>query len=211
MPPRLKPPIGLPTSVSLADNEAWSSLVTNQLADVRKAAENWRNGLVALIGLVATFSVIKGANDLSGLARWAGYSVGILLSLALVCAIFGAWKSLAAAYGTPSVISLEQFRAVGGADGFRLDLGTKTVSNLLWARRATIATVILVALAVGLTWYGPRPAFVILNVERKSLPNVCGKLVSSQNGEMEIKPSDTKAVRIRMADTTAMHAVDECP
>jgi hypothetical protein len=211
MPPRLKPPIGLPTSVSLADNEAWSSLVTNQLADVRKAAENWRNGLVALIGLVATFSVIKGANDLSGLARWAGYSVGILLSLALVCAIFGAWKSLAAAYGTPSVISLEQFRAVGGADGFRLDLGTKTVSNLLWARRATIATVILVALAVGLTWYGPRPAFVILNVERKSLPNVCGKLVSSQNGEMEIKPSDTKAVRIRMVDTTAMHAVDECP
>jgi hypothetical protein len=211
MPAQLKPPVGLPTSASMEDEEAWSSLVANQLTDVRKTAENWRNGLVALIALIATFSVVKGPNDLNGLARWAACTVGVLLSLALVCGMFGAWKSLAAAYGTPCVISLEQFRAIGGANGFHLDLGTKTISNLRWARRATIATVTLVALAVGLSWYGPRSASALLNVERKSLPNVCGKLMSSTDGEIDVKLSGAGAVRIPMSDVRAVHAVDECP
>jgi hypothetical protein len=211
MPVQLKTPVGLPSSTSLADYEAWSLLVANQLADVRKTAENWRNGLVALIGLVATFSVIKGSNDLSGLSGWAAYSVGVLLSLTLVCAMFGAWKSLAAAYGTPSFISLEQFRALGGANGFHLDLAIKAISNLRWARRATIATVILVALAVALTWYGPRSASAILKVERKSLPDVCGKLVSSRDGNIDLKPSNAGTIGIHMTDVTAVHAVDECP
>jgi hypothetical protein len=211
MPAKLIPPDGLPTSASVADDEAWSALVANQLADVRKTAENWRNGLAALIGLIATFSVVKGSNDLSDLAPWAKYSVGVLLSIALVCGMYGAWKSLAAAYGTPSVISLDQFRALGGANGFHLDLGMKTISNLRWARRATIATVIMVALAVGLTWYGPRPVSAILNVERKSLSNVCGKFVSSKDGDIEVKPSNAGAVHIHMTDVTAVHAVHECP
>jgi hypothetical protein len=211
MPAQLKPPVGFPTSASIADDEAWASLVANQLTDVRKTAENWRNGLVALIGLIATFSAVKGSSDFSGLARWAVDSVGVLLSLALVSGIFGAWKSLAAAYGTPSVITLEQFRALGGVNGFHLDLAGKTICNLHWARRATIATVILVALAVGLTWYGPRSSSTILNVERNSLPSVCGKLVSSQDGEIDVKPSGAGAVRIHMTDVTAMHAVDDCP
>lgn len=211
MPAQLMPPDGLPTSASMADDEAWSSLVASQLTDVRKTAENWRNGLAALIGLIATFSVVKGSNDLSDLARWAGYSVGVLLSLALACGMFGAWKSLAAAYGTPSVISRNQFRALGGTNGIHLDLGTKTISNLRWARRATIATMILVALAVGLTWYGPRSVSAILNVERKSLPDVCGKLVSSKDGDIDVKPSGARVVRIHMTDVTAVHAVGQCP
>ena len=195
---QLEPPSAFRTSASVADDEAWSSLVVNQLTDTRKTAENSRNGLVALIGLIATFSVVKGANDLSGLARWAADSVGVLLSLALVCGMFGTWKSLAAAYGTPSVITLEQFRSLGGANGFHLDLGTKTISNLRWAQRATIAMVILVASAVGLTWVRSRSASAILNLERKSLPNVCGKLVSSKDGDIDVKPSGTSAMRIHM-------------
>jgi hypothetical protein len=211
MPVQLKPPGGLPTASSLAEDEAWSSLVSNQLKGVRKTAENWRNGLVALIGLIATFSVIKGSSDVNGLARWAAYLVGVLLVLSLLCAVLGAWKSLAAAYGTPSVITREAFRALGGINGFRLDLATKTADNLRLAQAATILTLALLATAVGLTWYGPRSVSVIVNVERKSMPNVCGKLVSSKDGDMDIKPAGLEPVRVHLTDLIAVHAVDECP
>jgi hypothetical protein len=211
MPVQLKPPGGLPTASSLAEDEAWSSLVSNQLKGVRKTAENWRNGLVALIGLIATFPVIKGSSDVNGLARWAAYLVGVLLVLSLFCAVLGAWKSLAAAYGTPSVITREAFRALGGINGFRLDLATKTADNLRLAQAATILTLALLATAVGLTWYGPRSVSVIVNVERKSLPNVCGKLVSSKDGDMDIKPAGLEPVRVHLTDLIAVHAVDECP
>jgi hypothetical protein len=211
MPVQLKPPVGLPTASSLTEDEAWSSLVSNQLADVRKTAENWRNGLVALIGLIATFSVIKGSSDVNSLARWAAYLVGVLLVLALLCAVVGAWKSLATAYGTPSLVTREAFRALGGLNGFRLDLATKTADNLRLAQVATILTLALLATAVGLTWYGPRSVSVIVNVERKSMPNVCGKLVSSKDGDMDIKPAGLEPVRVHLTDLIAVHAVDECP
>ena len=153
----------------------------------------------------------KGPNDFGGLTRWAAYSVGLLLALAVAFGIFGAWKSLAAAYGTPSVISLEQFRAFGGANGYQLELGMKTISNLRWAQQAMIAAIILVAAAIGLTWYGPRSASAILKIERKSLPSVCGKLLSSKDGEMDVQVFGYGTERVRIVDVIAVHAVDECP
>lgn len=211
MPVQLIPPVGLSTAAASAEEEAWSSLVATQLTDVRKIAENWRNGLVAIIALITAFSVIKGPDDVSGLDRQAAYAVGLLLLLALACAAFGAWNSLTAAYGMPSVITREGFRSLGGINGYRLDLAGKSASKLRLAKGATIVTLILLAAAVGLTWYGPRSTSVILNVERKSLPNVCGKLVSSGNGYMDIKPSSSEAVRVSMTDLVKVSAAEECP
>jgi hypothetical protein len=211
MPAQLKPPSGLPTPAASAEEEAWSSLIATQLADVRKTAENWRNGLIAIIGLITAFSIIKGPNDVGGLVHWAAYAVGALLLLALACAAFGAWNSLAAAYGTPSVITREDFRNLGGINGYRLDLASKGASKLRRAKGATIATLIFLAAAVGLTWYGPRSTSVILNVERKSQPSVCGKLVSSDNGYIDIKASTSEVIRVSMTDLVKVSAVEECP
>ena len=211
MPVQLKPPIGLPTASSTAEEESWSSLVATQLADVRKTAENWRNGLVAMIGLITAVSVIKGPNQVSGLDRWPAYAVGLLLFLALACATFGAWTSLTAAYGKPSVITREAFLGLGGINGYRLKLARNGVSRLHLAQAATLATLLLLAAAIGLTWYGPRSASVILDVERKSLPNLCGKLVSSKDGYIDIKPSASEAIRVYMPDIVTVRAVKECP
>lgn len=186
-------------------------LVAAQLAHARRAAENWRNGLVALIGLIAAFSVIKGPDNVSGLAPWAALLVGVLLLLALASATFGAWMSLAAAYGTPSVITRERARALGGIDGFKLHLATQSVVKLRLAQGATIATLLLVASAVGLTWYGPRPVQVILTLERKSLPSVCGQLVNSRDGYLELQPSTSGLVRVYTADLLSARAVKACP
>ena len=211
MPVHLKPPTGLPTPAAFAEEDAWSSLVATQLTDMRKTAENWRNGLVAMIGLITAFSVIKGPDQVNGLDQWAAYAVGLFLFLALACAAFGAWMSLAAAYGTPSVITREAVRKFGGITGYKLELARKAVSKLRLAQAATLATLLLLAVAVGLTWYGPRSTSVILEVERKSLPNVCGKLVSSEDGYMDIKPSASEAIRVSMMDIVKVRVVEECP
>jgi hypothetical protein len=211
MPVQLKPASGLPTRASTADEEAWSGLIKKQLADTRKTAENWRNGLVALIGLIGGFSVIKGASDLSGLPAWAAYTVGALLAAALTCAVFGAWQSLEAAYGTPGVVTRENFHQAGGMDGLRLGFATQAAARLRVARAATLVTIALLAAAVGLTWYAPRTTSVMLDIERKGLPEICGKLKSSQGGYVDLQPAGSGTVRVSLGDTVAVHAVEACP
>lgn len=211
MPARLNIPRGLPTASPIDDSVAWTSLFASQLTDVRKCAENWRNGLAAMIGLITGFSVIKGPEDVSGLEPWAAITVGVLILLSISVATYGAWKSVAAAYGTPRVITSRDFHKEGGIDGLKLVLATQAVKDLLHARRATIAALVLLTAAVGFTWYGPHPKSAILEVERKSLPKVCGKLISSADGYMDIQPSHSQAVRVYMKDVVKVSVVEECP
>jgi len=208
---KLEPPVGLPTAASAAEDNAWSTLVSTQLDDVRKTAENWRNGLVALVGAIIGFSMIKGPNDVSGLDYWAMNTVGLLLLAAFGCAISGTWSSLTAAFGSPSTMTRDAFHDQGGMDGYRLTLATDAATKLHCAQVATIITLVLLVGAVGLTWYGPRAKAVILDVGRLSSPNVCGTLLSSSNGYIDIKPSESEAVRLRMTDLATLTAVAKCP
>jgi hypothetical protein len=289
MPVRLQPAAGLPTPLSIAEDQAFSTLISTQLDSVRKTAENWRNGLVAMTGLIAAFSIIKGPSDVAGLTHGVAYWVGILLFLALRSAAFGAWSSLAAAYGEPVEITQEQFHQQGGIDGYRhsmallaaakklkhaqnativtlvllthgvaywvgilLFLALRSAAFGAWsslaaaygepveitqeqfhqqggidgyrhsvallaaakklkhAQNATIVTLVLLTLAVALTWYGPRSAST-LDLERRLLPNVCGKLVSSSNGYIDVKPSDSAAVRLARTDVVKLTLVETCP
>jgi hypothetical protein len=210
MPAQLRPPEGLPGSISGSDNEAWSTLVRTQLESVTKTAENWRTGLVALIGVIAGFSLIKGPDNLSGLASWAAYTVGVLLLLALASAVFGTWASLAAAYGIPRTVSREEFKRIGGIDGFRLQAAANRASRLFVARLATIVTILLLAAAIGLTWYGPRPRSFFLQVERHAQPSLCGEQISSENGYIEIRPSGSSATKVKTSEVQNIRAVKEC-
>jgi|SRR6185436_9226622 len=210
MPVHLKKPVGLPSSASASDQKAWSTLVRTQLENVTKTAENWRSGLAALIGLIAGFSLIKGPAEIAGLAPWAAYTVGVLLLLAFACALFGTWKSLMAAYGSPRTLTREEFREIGGIDGFRLQAAANRAARLRVAQRATILTLLLLAAATGLTWYGPRKQSFFVNVERNSQPSLCGELVSSADGYIEVKPSGSAATKVKLSDVSMLRAVKEC-
>ncbi len=211
MSPHFAQPDGLPTKSGSSDDEAWSSLAATQFIDSRKAAENWRNGLAALIGLIATFSVVKGPDAVSGLVKWAAETVGVLLLLALLCSIFGAWMSLSAAFGTPSLIARKDFIDQGGVEGFRLRLATQTATQLRKAKVATLATIVFLTTAVGLTWYGPRSASLLLSIERRSKPAICGKLVGSIDGAIDLRPPSSEPVRVMLSDVTSVKPVSECP
>jgi hypothetical protein len=211
MPPILKPPKHLPTRGSTSDEEEWTSLINTQLTDTRKSAENWRTGLVAIIGLITTVSVIKGPDSVSGLDAWVAILVGVLLVLALAAATLGAWWSLSAAYGNPSIITRQAFQDLGGLNGYNFDLASKTIASLRRAQIATIITLVFLVGAIGLTWYGPRSTSVYLEVERPSEPKICGKLASSTDGYMDIDVPATGITRVQLKDITKISAVEECP
>jgi hypothetical protein len=202
---------GIPTITSIAEEEAWSSLVFTQLENVRKSAENWRNGLVAMIGVITGFSLVKGPDQIGDLESWCAISIGVLLAMALICAICGTCWALAAAYGIPEIVSRDSFKTLGGLVGFQLDLATKSASNLIWARRAAILALLLAAISVGLAWYGPRPTTLLLKVARVSGPEITGKLVSSESGYIDLKSADSSAVRIFIKDIVKISAGKESP
>lgn len=209
MPVSLQPPDGLPTGTEQADEAAWSEVVQTQLSTVRKMAENWRVGLFAMFGLISTLAVIKGPSDIEGLNARDASTAGILIALALAAAVYGSYVSLAAAYGEPEPITRDQFRENGGMAGYDLHRATRARSKLRLAQRATIATLVLAAAAVGIVWYGPRDTPLTVDVAESSGTHVCGTLLSSGAGYIEIG-TDTESFRIRLAEVTAI-SVGSCP
>ena len=211
MPAILVPTPGLPSSASLEEETDWQTLVDTQLADTRKTAENWRNGLAALIGVLTAFSLIKGPSELSGLVPWAAYLAGLFLLAAVIVAIAGAWAAIEAAYGSPGLITRAEFRDSGGATGIKLAAATASLAKLKKAKFLTLASLILLALAVGLTWYGPRAAKFTLQLDRVSAPSVCGAVIGSDAGYLDLKPADGPALRIGFGEVRKVIPVEECP
>lgn len=208
MPASLQPPDGLPTVTEEEDQAAWSEMVHTQLYTVRKTAENWRVGLFAMFGLIATLTVIKGPSDIEGLNALAAVMSGILLLLALASAVYGSYVSLQAAYGKPERITRGQLRDLGGMTGYQFTRAETARSKLHQAQVATVVTLALAAAAVGIVWYGPREASLTVDVAESSGTHVCGKLVSSGAGYIVIG-TDTQSFRIRLTEVTAI-SVGSC-
>jgi hypothetical protein len=207
---QLVPPDGLPDAAPAVDDDAWSNLVSTQLENVRKTAENWRNGLVATVAAIVGFSVIKGPDDVSTLAHPAAVISGLLLLVALILGLIGTLSSLDAAYGSPKVMTKSEFDNQGGIAGFNLVFATSAVQKLRRAQILTVAALGLLAAAVGVTWYGPRPDSPLVDVSRNGAPDVCGNLVASADGNVDIKPAGAIAIRLHLPDLTKMKAVDTC-
>jgi hypothetical protein len=207
MPVTIREPQGLPARTGNGDAD-WSEMLKTQLSDTRTSAENWRNGLVAIIGLIATVTIVKGPSEIDGLVKPAAYAVGILLLLALACAVIGTWSALRAAYGEPTVISRESLDRSGGATGHRFVLATKAIVDLKIAQRTTLLTVGLLVLAIAVTWYGPRPSSPV--VVQYGTSSVCGYIERARNGELEIRPASGAVVHVKLSDVAAVRLVDNC-
>jgi len=209
MPVVLKP-APTPPGAAAVEEESWDALVATQLADARKSAENWRNGLIAMLALVTGFSVIKGPSDVSGLDAPFAQAVGALLLVAFVAALYGSWTSLDAAYGTPKVVARGEVEKLG-ITGYRLNLASDAADKLGRAKAAMLLSSLFLAAALGTTWYGPRSAAPVLRVERSSAPPVCGKFVSSSGAAFDLQPPNAGIVRIPLKDVKKLSVGAACP
>lgn len=191
---------GPPDPADAADR---AKLAEDELADTRKAAEGWRNGLAGLIALVTTVSVVKGPETIEGLPGWAKGAVGILLLLALVCAVIGARLAIGAAYGQGDLDVIGE-----SVSRWKHELATDARQNIEDARGWTYATIGFLVLAIGIVWYVPNEPEAVVTVETEKgttcgVPEVVGQYLVLTEG-------DGNRVTIRLADVTSLSASRSC-
>jgi hypothetical protein len=141
------------------DRKRWALLAADlkfsQLDIARKQADTWRTGLATLTTLLTGVLVLRGRDDVSTLTRPVQIVVAVLLGLALILLLWATmWVSRALA-GPPGEEIL-----LTGEDLEQWTSGEvgKISTALRWVPRMAAASVIAVAAAVGVTWFGPAAA-----------------------------------------------------
>lgn len=175
---RIGTAIGIPTPSDVEEEHALQSAARNQLSVTRKTAEAWRAGLVGLLATISALAVVGGPTSIQGLDGGVRYAVGILLLVALVSTIAGSWWALKAANGSPRRTEAAEIKKVGGFASYEAGLADESVHNLNTARSMCLLGVACVVMAIGLSWYGPKPTLNFVVVNRPGEGPVCGRLVS---------------------------------
>ncbi|MGW8763069.1 hypothetical protein ACWGN5_11290 [Streptomyces sp. NPDC055815] len=174
------------TPASRSRAEESRSLLMGELARVRAQAENWRNGLAALLGLLTAVGMVKGPDTLQGLSGGARGAVGLLLLGGLLLAAAGAFFAMRAAFGLPrrraADASLEELLTRE-----RLTV-RQAVRDLRRAIAAGFLALAVVTAGIGLTWYGPRPGEPGVRIVQTDGTVLCGTLLGM----------DAKGVRLRV-------------
>jgi hypothetical protein len=141
--------------VSLA-RKRWAQLAQelqfSQLDIARKQADTWRAGLATLTTLLTAILVIKGRDDLSTLTTSAQIVVAALLGLALLLLLTATmWVSRALAGPPGEEILLTGENLQRWTNGEVRKISTA----LRWAPGLAAISVVVVAAAIGVTWFAP--------------------------------------------------------
>lgn len=202
--PQVRPgPAG--TAESRRHAEEVQALLRSEVTRVRHQAEQWRNGLAALLTLITTVSVVKGRDSIAGLTGPFQVAVGAALLAGLVLAACGTYVGMRAAYGLP----IRQ--ALGSAKDLRdyqRRSATHSARDLRWAISLLFATLVAVVAAVGLTWYGPSAAEAPVEARTRTGQRHCGTLTELADDVLVISTDQT--VRIAVRELESLSVVRSC-
>ncbi|MEU7963546.1 hypothetical protein AB0D09_08785 [Streptomyces sp. NPDC049097] len=196
------------TPASRLHAEETRRLLDGELAQVRSQAENWRNGLAALLALLTSVGVVKGPDTVQGLSGGARATVGLLLMAGLVLAAGGAFFAMRAAFGLPrprlAEASLEDLLT-------RQRFSVRAaVGDLRRAVGAGFLALALVTAGIGLTWYGPREGKPGVRVVETDGSVLCGALVRVDAKEVRLR-IDGVEHRVSVGSLGSVKSVGSCP
>src|SRR5215207_6199610 len=145
---------GTPATITEAKWEKRAEELSFEALDsVRSIAEKWTGTIASLLAIFSIVALIKGTEDITkieGSYRGFSYETSVIILVGLAVGFGAAATVLAAlaAYGFP-----RRFRFVG-SEVRRLyrEEATTAAGRLDLSRLLAIASVVLLALAVGLTW-----------------------------------------------------------
>ncbi|KQX55790.1 MULTISPECIES: hypothetical protein [unclassified Streptomyces] len=196
------------TPAGRARAEESRGLLEGELARVRAQAENWRNGLAALLGLLTAVGIVKGPDTLQGLSGGARGTVGVLLLGGLLLSAGGAFFAMRAAFGLPR-------RRV--ADASLEELLTRERLTVRRAvrdlRRAVVAGFLALAMVtagIGLTWYGPRPGNPGVLIVQTDGSVLCGTLTGLDAKGARLRVKDVER-RVPSGRIGSAKSVESCP
>jgi hypothetical protein len=147
-----------------------------QLASARKLAEGWRTGLASLTALLVAVTIIKGPESITDLDEWTRYVVVGLLAVAFVLLVVGSLAATRAASGQPGA---EIFLDGDTLRTWTFNEARSIQRDIARATRSMLFGLVALALAIGLSWLGPRArlATPLVTVERDGI-RTCGTLLA---------------------------------
>ncbi|MGW1037139.1 hypothetical protein ACWD4Z_33715 [Streptomyces antibioticus] len=200
-----------PTPAQVRRARSMRRALNQELDRVRETATAWRNGLGALLAGLIGFSLIKGRNDVGQLAPAWSATAGILLAAALTVGAAGAFCLLRAAHGRPYARRLSATDDTSGPP-LEVEDHDEALASARTLRTGIILTclcTVLLATAVGVTWYAPPkdpPALII----RQGATTLCGEVLSTRHGVVVLKV-DGVAVTVDLAQSTSLTPTTTCP
>jgi hypothetical protein len=179
-----------PSAAEVRERQRLAEEATTALKRVRATAENWRTGMTGLIALVTGTLLFKGRDNIAAYDTWVRIVLGVLTGLSLLLGVLALLRFLTAAHGKPEAVSAQSVIDEGGVDVRDVRLATRAVRDLAIARPLALASAALLALALGLSWYGPAkpstpPAFAKVTFDGSN--TVCGTLVAQNGTTTELK------------------------
>lgn len=198
---------GAATNADVERARAVLAAAKTELADVRAAATKWQAGLASLAGGITALSLVKGRDDVAALKGPWGVRFGVLLALALLSTVAGAFFALAAANGIPT-----SWRTSAWNPRLHAHQQAALAQRfLLAAVGATLLSVLLLGAAAGVAWYAPEakkdPS---LSVVSRDGGVACGTPDQITNAILVLKTAHG-AQSVKLADLTTIAAVASCP
>lgn len=222
---------GLAEPLALEEERQLRTAAATQLADVRKAAESWKTGLAAFLAILVAVFFVKGKDSFDDIdGAWWKRALAFLLLLAGASALYGAYRALRAAYGTPRDEYLGEvspfFRRLhpttprdiskyGTVSAWHHASARTAVNDLRHAKVATIFAMFAFAAAAAITWFAPGPpvpasAKVTYRV-RGGRITTCGKVAESKAGRLKIEPPSGRSHTPSLRAVDSIRIVKSCP
>jgi hypothetical protein len=220
-------PAAEPSALDVEEARVLRTAGATQLVDIRKAAESWRTGLAGFLAILVAVFFIKGKDsfdDIGGGGLKRALAVLLLVSAAL--ALFGAYRALRAAYGTPRDEYLGEvswpFRHLpattprniydyGTVSAWRHAAARTAVDDLRLAKVATVASLLSFAAAAAITWFAPGPSAPAYVRADDGRGTVCGRLLQSSGGMLTIEPRQGETRTLALARLVSLDVVPSCP
>jgi hypothetical protein len=217
--------------LALEEERQLRTAAATQLADVRKAAESWRTGLAGFLAILAAVFFIKGKSsfdDVSG-TGWKVVLATLLLASGTL-ALYGAYRALRAAYGTPRDEYLGEisplFRLLhpttprdiykyGTVSAWHHASARTAVGDLRQAKVATVGSLVAFAAAAAITWFAPGPpspaVTAIYRTAGGGTATTCGSVGKGPTGTISIDPAAGPTKTIALKDVDSLAVVSKCP
>jgi hypothetical protein len=195
-----------PTSVEPMgpDDRARSTTPAEQLATLRKVAGDWRAGQIGVLGLISVITVFKSGSQVGQLDRCAGIAVGVVTLLSLATACWAVFMLSRVAWGWPSLRLQPGDRILLDLDRVRASVNWINGGVLL-----TFASVLLLALALAITWYAPVVSSHLVHVDGVDGPT-CGEFVAG-NPQTVVVSSGKTRTQLDLHRVVAITPVTACP
>lgn len=179
------------------------ALEFDQLGDLRKAAEQWRNGIAALTGIVIAATAVKGVGSFSELSTL-GKSVALgALGVALSALTVGALAAMRAAFPHADEV-------LNSGEDLRRWTEQEVITSRKFLRASKILAPIAVAslaLGAGVSWISTKTRGPVVSVTLDTGSTFCGRLDRGVSGLLTLRSASgdgPTTTTIHLADITSI-------